>query len=64
MIVGIVGEYMHIIDIPEREITPVFQGKGFASMCELTTSFRIYPVLTGSNTPTSKFGGAKMLGGR
>ncbi|MDF2022062.1 MULTISPECIES: DUF2953 domain-containing protein [unclassified Bacillus (in: firmicutes)] len=42
MVVGIVGEYMHIIDIPVLEITPVFQGKGFASKCELTASFRIY----------------------
>ncbi|MES9697564.1 DUF2953 domain-containing protein [Bacillus sp. JJ927] len=42
MVVGVVGEYMHIIDIPELEITPVFQGKGFASRCELTASFRIY----------------------
>ncbi|WP_307838220.1 DUF2953 domain-containing protein [Bacillus cereus group sp. N21] len=42
MVVGVVGEYMHIIDIPELEITPVFQGKGFASRCELTASFHIY----------------------
>jgi len=42
MVVGVVGEYMHIIDIPVLEITPVFQGKGFASRCELTASFRIY----------------------
>ncbi|PFY15221.1 Yvgn And cofactor Nadph [Bacillus toyonensis] len=42
MIVGVLGEYMHIIGIPELEITPVFQGKGFASRCELTASFRIY----------------------
>uniref|UniRef100_UPI00402B03B6 DUF2953 domain-containing protein n=1 Tax=Bacillus sp. DX2.2 TaxID=3073452 RepID=UPI00402B03B6 len=42
MVVGVVGEYMHIIDIPELEITPVFQGKGFASRCELTVSFHIY----------------------
>lgn len=42
MVVGVVGEYMHIIDIPVLEITPVFQGKGFASKCELTASFRIY----------------------
>ncbi|MCU5109476.1 DUF2953 domain-containing protein [Bacillus cereus] len=42
MVVGIVGEYMHIIDIPVLEITPMFQGKGFASKCELTASFRIY----------------------
>ncbi|WP_342719409.1 DUF2953 domain-containing protein [Bacillus paramycoides] len=42
MVVGIAGEYMHIIDIPELEITPVFQGKGFASRCELTASFHIY----------------------
>ncbi|PFZ68130.1 Yvgn And cofactor Nadph [Bacillus toyonensis] len=42
MIVGVVGEYMHIIDIPELEITPVFQGKGFASRCELTASFHMY----------------------
>ncbi|MGY2613247.1 DUF2953 domain-containing protein [Bacillus pretiosus] len=42
MVVGIVGEYMHIIDIPELEITPVFQGKGFAFRCELTASFHIY----------------------
>ncbi|QIW19348.1 DUF2953 domain-containing protein [Bacillus thuringiensis] len=41
MVVGIAGEYMHIIDIPELEITPVFQGKGFASRCELTASFHI-----------------------
>ena len=25
--VGVVGQYMHIVDIPEFEITPVFQGK-------------------------------------
>lgn len=42
MVVGIAGEYMHIINIPELEITPVFQGKGFASTCELTVSFHIY----------------------
>ncbi|KAA6470374.1 DUF2953 domain-containing protein [Bacillus cereus] len=42
MIVGVVGEYMHIIDIPELEITPVFQAKGFASRCELTASFHMY----------------------
>ena len=42
MVVGVAGEYMHIIDIPELEITPVFQGKGFASRCELTASFHIY----------------------
>ncbi|PFW91903.1 DUF2953 domain-containing protein [Bacillus pseudomycoides] len=42
MVVGVVGEYMPIIDIPELEITPVFQGKGFASRCELTASFHIY----------------------
>ncbi|MGG0201562.1 DUF2953 domain-containing protein [Bacillus anthracis] len=42
MVVGIAGEYMHIIDIAELEITPVFQGKGFASRCELTASFHIY----------------------
>ncbi|PFW86898.1 Yvgn And cofactor Nadph [Bacillus pseudomycoides] len=42
MVVGVVGEYMHIIDIPELKITPVFQGKGFASRCELTASFHIY----------------------
>ncbi|MGS2750491.1 DUF2953 domain-containing protein [Bacillus zanthoxyli] len=42
MVVGVVGEYTHIIDIPELEITPVFQGKGFASRCELTASFHIY----------------------
>lgn len=42
MVVGVVGEYMHIIDILELEIAPVFQGKGFASRFELTASFRIY----------------------
>lgn len=42
LVVGVAGEYMHIIDIPELEITPVFQGKGFASRCELTASFHIY----------------------
>ncbi|HDX9530432.1 TPA: DUF2953 domain-containing protein [Bacillus thuringiensis] len=42
MVVGVAGEYMHIINIPELEITPVFQGKGFASRCELTASFHIY----------------------
>lgn len=42
MAAGIIGQYMHIIDIPEFEITPVFQGKGFASKCELTASFHIY----------------------
>lgn len=42
MVVGVVGEYMHIIDIPVLKITPVFQGKSFASKCELTASFRIY----------------------
>lgn len=41
MAAGVVGQYMHIVDIPEFEITPVFQGKGFASKCELTASFRI-----------------------
>ena len=38
----VVGQYMHIVDVPEFEITPVFQGKGFASRCELTASFRIF----------------------
>ncbi|MEY8348852.1 DUF2953 domain-containing protein [Bacillus cereus] len=42
MAAGILGQYTHVIDIPEFEITPVFQGKGFASRCELTASFRIY----------------------
>ncbi|WP_046944935.1 DUF2953 domain-containing protein [Bacillus cereus] len=42
MVVGVIEQYMHIIDIPELEITPVFQGKGFASRCELTASFHIY----------------------
>ncbi|KMP74383.1 DUF2953 domain-containing protein (plasmid) [Bacillus wiedmannii] len=42
MVVGVVGEYMHISDIPELEITPVFQGKGFATRCELTASFHTY----------------------
>ncbi|MEH7458302.1 DUF2953 domain-containing protein [Bacillus sp. JJ1127] len=42
MAAGIVGQYMHIVDIPKFEITPVFQGKGFASRCELTASFRVY----------------------
>lgn len=23
----VVGQYMHIVDVPEFEITPVFQGK-------------------------------------
>ena len=48
MAAGILGQYTHVIDIPEFEITPVFQGKGFASRCELTASFRIYrAVVTG-----------------
>lgn len=42
MAAGALGQYMHIVDIPEFEITPVFQGKGFASKCELTASFHIY----------------------
>ena len=42
MAAGVVGQYMHIVDVPEFEITPVFQGKGFASRCELTASFRIF----------------------
>ncbi|MBJ8028413.1 DUF2953 domain-containing protein [Bacillus cereus group sp. N21] len=42
MAAGILGQYTHVIDIPDFEITPVFQGKGFASRCELTASFRIY----------------------
>lgn len=42
MVAGVVGQYMHIVDVPEFEITPVFQGKGFASRCELTASFRIF----------------------
>lgn len=42
MAAGIVGQYMHIVDVPEFEITPVFQGKGFASRGELTASFRIF----------------------
>ena len=41
MAAGVVGQYMHIVDVPEFEITPVF-GKGFASRCELTASFRIF----------------------
>ena len=24
---GVVGQYMHIVDVPEFEITPVFKGK-------------------------------------
>ena len=27
MVAGVVGQYMHIVDVPEFEITPVFQGK-------------------------------------
>ena len=27
MAAGVVGQYMHIVDVPEFEITPVFQGK-------------------------------------
>ena len=42
MAAGVVGQYMYIVDVPEFEITPVFQGKGFASRCELTASFRIF----------------------
>ncbi|PEY42404.1 Yvgn And cofactor Nadph [Bacillus cereus] len=42
MTAGALGQYTHVIDVPEFEITPVFQGKGFASRCELTASFRIY----------------------
>ncbi len=42
MAAGVVRTYMHIVDVPEFEITPVFQGKGFASRCELTASFRIF----------------------
>ncbi|TKI81751.1 DUF2953 domain-containing protein [Bacillus mycoides] len=42
LVVGAAGDYMHIIDIPGLEITPEFQGKGFASRCELTASFHIY----------------------
>ncbi|WP_410984147.1 DUF2953 domain-containing protein [Bacillus cereus] len=42
MVAGVLGQYTHVIDIPEFEITPVFQGKGFASKGELTASFRIY----------------------
>ncbi|ABS23531.1 DUF2953 domain-containing protein [Bacillus cytotoxicus] len=48
MIAGVIGQYMHIVDIPDFEITPVFQGKGFASRCELTASFHLYrAVITG-----------------
>ncbi|AWC30132.1 DUF2953 domain-containing protein [Bacillus cytotoxicus] len=48
MIAGVIGQYMHIVDIPDFEITPVFQGKGFASRCELTASFHMYrAVITG-----------------
>lgn len=46
MAAGVIGQYMHIIGIPEFEITPVFQGKGFASKCELTASFHIYRTVT------------------
>ena len=42
MAAGVVGQYMHIVDTPKFEIIPVFQGKGFASRCELTASFRVY----------------------
>ncbi|MFJ7557127.1 DUF2953 domain-containing protein [Bacillus thuringiensis] len=42
IIVGVAEQYMHIINVPELEITPVFQGKGFASKCELTVSISIY----------------------
>ncbi|MEM5608704.1 DUF2953 domain-containing protein [Bacillus toyonensis] len=42
MVAGVIGQYMHIVDVPEFEIIPVFQGKGFASRCELTASFRIF----------------------
>ena len=31
-----------ILSTYQFEITPVFQGKGFASRCELTASFRIF----------------------
>ncbi|EMA6342645.1 DUF2953 domain-containing protein [Bacillus cytotoxicus] len=48
MVAGVIGQYMHIVDIPDFEITPVFQGKGFASRCELTASFHMYrTVITG-----------------
>ncbi|PED06603.1 DUF2953 domain-containing protein [Bacillus pseudomycoides] len=46
MAAGVLGQYTHVIDIPEFEITPVFQGKGFASKGELTASFRIYRAVT------------------
>ncbi|MGG0188111.1 DUF2953 domain-containing protein [Bacillus rhizoplanae] len=42
MIVGVAGNYMEIIDAPQLEVTPIFQGKTVASHCELTASFRIY----------------------
>ncbi|WP_459499108.1 DUF2953 domain-containing protein [Bacillus sp. C1] len=45
MTAGVLGQYTHVIDIPEFEITPVFQGKGFATKGELTASFHIYRAL-------------------
>ncbi|PFE03619.1 Yvgn And cofactor Nadph [Bacillus cereus] len=45
MTAGALGQYTHVIDVPEFEITPVFQGKGFASKGELTASFHIYRAL-------------------
>lgn len=46
MAAGFAGQHMDMIGIPEFEITPVFQGKGFASKCEVTASFRIYRAVT------------------
>lgn len=42
MAAGVLAQYTRVIDIPEFEITSVFQGKGFASKGELTASFHIY----------------------